>query len=81
MLYKNKFLFTGDHLWWDRDEKSLGAGRDVCWYSWDEQIESMEKLISFNFEWILPSHGQRVKLPVEVMREELKNLVKRMKGL
>ncbi len=81
LLYKDKFLFTGDHLWWDRDEKSLGAGRDVCWYSWDKQIESMEKLMYFNFEWILPSHGQRVKLPVEVMHEELKNLVKRMKEL
>lgn len=81
LLYKNKFLFTGDHLWWDREERSLGAGRDVCWYSWEKQIESMEKLIPFNFEWVLPSHGQKVKLPVEVMRDELKKLVKRMKKL
>jgi glyoxylase-like metal-dependent hydrolase (beta-lactamase superfamily II)/ferredoxin len=81
LLYKNKFLFTGDHLWWSSEEKSLSAGRDVCWYSWDKQIESMEKLIHFNFEWLLPSHGQRIKLPVEVMKEELKKLAKRMRKL
>ncbi len=81
LLYKNKFLFAGDHLWWDGEEENLSAGRDVCWYSWDKQIESMEKLIYFNFEWVLPSHGQRINLPVQVMKEELKKLVKRMKEL
>ena len=79
LLYKNKFLFTGDHLWWDRDEKHLDAGRDVCWYSWERQIESMEKLIAFDFEWILPGHGQRVKLSKSDVKKELEKLVERMK--
>lgn len=78
LLYKNKFLFTGDHLWWDREEKCLDAGRDVCWYSWDEQIESMKKLLDFDFEWVLPGHGQRVKLPIYIMKKELEELIKRM---
>jgi len=71
-------LFTGDHLWWDREEKCLDAGRDVCWYSWDEQIESMKKLLDFDFEWVLPGHGQRVKLPIYIMKKELEELIKRM---
>ncbi|MFN3135514.1 MAG: MBL fold metallo-hydrolase [Candidatus Kryptonium sp.] len=78
LLYKNKFLFTGDHLWWDREGKCLDAGRDVCWYSWDKQIESMKKLLDFDFEWVLPGHGQRVKLPVHIVKKELEELIKRM---
>jgi len=78
LLYKNKFLFTGDHIWWDRKNKCLYAGRDVCWYSWDKQIESTRKLLNFNFEWVLPGHGQRIKLPIDVMKREIENLIKRM---
>lgn len=78
LLYKNKFLFTGDHIWWDRKNKCLYAGRDVCWYSWDKQIESTRKLLDFNFEWVLPGHGQRIKLPIDVMKREIENLIKRM---
>ncbi|MER3446025.1 MAG: MBL fold metallo-hydrolase [Candidatus Dadabacteria bacterium] len=63
LLYKNRFLFTGDHLWWSRDDKQLSASEDVCWYSWPEQIRSIERLRDFTFEWVLPGHGQRVKLP------------------
>jgi len=79
LLYRDKFLFTGDHLWWNKEEGVLDAGRDVCWYSWDRQIESMEKLLDFNFEWILPGHGQRVKLPVDSVKSEIRSLIKRMR--
>ncbi len=80
LLYRDKFLFTGDHMWWNREEKCLDAGREVCWYSWDEQIKSTEKLLAFDFEWILPGHGQRVKLSIGSSKKEIKSLVKRMKG-
>jgi glyoxylase-like metal-dependent hydrolase (beta-lactamase superfamily II)/ferredoxin len=79
LLYKNQYLFTGDHLWWRRKRKQLGAGRDVAWYSWAEQTKSMEKLLNYEFEWVLPGHGQKVQLPREQMRRELSALVERMK--
>ena len=79
LLYKDKFLFTGDHLWWSEDENCLSAGKSVCWYSWEEQIKSVEKLVEFDFEWILPGHGRRVKLPKDKVKEELRKLVERMK--
>src|SRR5579871_4937332 len=63
LLVRERFLFTGDHLWWDRDEHRLGASRDYCWYSWPMQVESMRRLSEFRFEWVLPGHGQRVHLP------------------
>lgn len=57
LLYKDKFLFTGDHLFVDHSHKILLASKGVCWYSWEEQIHSVEKLLKKNYEWILPGHG------------------------
>jgi glyoxylase-like metal-dependent hydrolase (beta-lactamase superfamily II)/ferredoxin len=58
LLYKQQYLFTGDHLAWSPERQTLTAFRSVCWYSWDEQIRSMEKLLQYNFEWVLPGHGR-----------------------
>jgi glyoxylase-like metal-dependent hydrolase (beta-lactamase superfamily II)/ferredoxin len=80
LLVENRYLFTGDHLWWSRTHQSLNAGRDVCWYSWDEQTRSMAALGQFTFEWVLPGHGERVKLPLDRMRREIQELARRMKG-
>jgi len=35
LLYRNKYLFTGDHLAYENDR--LEAFHSVCWYSWREQ--------------------------------------------
>jgi glyoxylase-like metal-dependent hydrolase (beta-lactamase superfamily II) len=59
LLYAGRYLFTGDHLWMSEDETELEASRAVCWHSWTEQIRSMERLLDFDFEWILPGHGRR----------------------
>jgi glyoxylase-like metal-dependent hydrolase (beta-lactamase superfamily II)/ferredoxin len=79
LLYKNRFLFTGDHLWWSRNLKRLNASEEVCWYSWAEQTKSMEKLRNFTFEWVLPGHGQQMKLSSDAMQQELGALVERMR--
>jgi glyoxylase-like metal-dependent hydrolase (beta-lactamase superfamily II) len=72
LLYREKFLFTGDHLAWSPRRSALTAFRDACWYSWEEQIRSMEKLLNFRFEWVLPGHGWRYHAPsADAMREEL----------
>ena len=57
-LYKQKFLFSGDHLAWSPNRNSLIAFRSACWYSWAEQTRSMEKLLDYEFEWVLPGHGR-----------------------
>ncbi len=80
LLYRNKYLFTGDHLAWDRKEAQLTAYRDYCWYSWTEQTKSMERLARESFEWILPGHGTRIHLPEHEMKEAMQKLVERMKG-
>lgn len=78
LLVGERYLFTGDHLDWDRDAQRLSASEDYCWYSWPRQIESMERLAQYRFEWVLPGHGQRVQLPAEKMREEMRRLVEDM---
>jgi glyoxylase-like metal-dependent hydrolase (beta-lactamase superfamily II)/ferredoxin len=78
LLHRERFLFTGDHLAWDRDAGELQAFYGACWYSWEEQIKSMEKLQRFSFEWVLPGHGQRIKLRREEMAREVAELTKRM---
>jgi glyoxylase-like metal-dependent hydrolase (beta-lactamase superfamily II)/ferredoxin len=79
LLVENRYLFTGDHLWWSRTLRSLTAGRDVCWYSWEEQTRSMAALTRYTFEWVLPGHGERVKMPVGEMQRQLVDLAGRMK--
>lgn len=78
-LYQDRFLFSGDHLAWDERRNRLYAFRGACWYSWDEQIESMERLLDYRFEWVLPGHGRPVHLPADQMHEELGKCVAWMK--
>jgi glyoxylase-like metal-dependent hydrolase (beta-lactamase superfamily II)/ferredoxin len=75
LLYDDRFLFSGDHLWWSRPRGRLTASRDVCWHSWSEQVESVRRLQEYSFEWVLPGHGQRVAFPREAMRRQLDRLV------
>jgi glyoxylase-like metal-dependent hydrolase (beta-lactamase superfamily II)/ferredoxin len=79
LLVNDRFLFTGDHLDWDREQQRLSASEDYCWYSWAEQADSMQRLAGYQFEWVLPGHGQRVRLPAAEMQEQLKRLVASMR--
>ena len=79
-LYREKYLFTGDHLAWDPDDEMLTAFRGACWYSWTEQIESMKRLLDYRFEWVLPGHGRPVHLPAGQMHRELERCVDWMKS-
>jgi len=78
MLYKNHYLFSGDHMWWSRKRNMLWAGRDVTWYSWEEEICSMQKLTAYEFDWVIPGHGGRIHLEKHLMKEQLYNLIHSM---
>jgi glyoxylase-like metal-dependent hydrolase (beta-lactamase superfamily II) len=77
-LYREKFLFTGDHLAWSDKRGGLTAFRDVAWYSWPEQIRSMARLLDYRFEWVLPGHGRRVHLPADESRDRLIDCIRWM---
>ena len=79
LLYRNKVLFTGDTLAWSPERETLTAFRDVCWYSWAEQTRSMEKLLDYRFEWVLPGHGRIGHGTAEEMHAHLERCVERMR--
>ncbi len=78
-LDRDKYLFTGDHLAWSESRGHLYAFRSACWYSWPEQIRSMERLLDYRFEWVLPGHGRPVHLDAAAMRASLERCVAWMK--
>lgn len=79
LLYRGKYLFSGDHLAWSIRRGGLTAFRRACWYSWREQIASMERMLDLEFEWVLPGHGRRAHLPPDRMRRELADCVEWMR--
>src|SRR5207244_3849712 len=79
LLYRDKFLFTGDHLAWSPKRQTLTAFRNACWYSWEAQTHSMEKLLNYEFEWVLPGHGRIHHDSRRMMRTRLEQCVEWMK--
>jgi len=78
-LYRNRYLFTGDHLWWSPNHNSLYASPRVCWFDWRAQTRSMERLLDYDFEWVLPGHGRRYRAADALqMRQQLKDCIRRM---
>jgi glyoxylase-like metal-dependent hydrolase (beta-lactamase superfamily II) len=80
LIADERHCFTGDHLWFSRRMQRLNASRSVCWHSWPDQCRSMERLAERRFEWVLPGHGERMRLPFERMRAEVIALAGRMRG-
>jgi glyoxylase-like metal-dependent hydrolase (beta-lactamase superfamily II)/ferredoxin len=76
LLYKNRFLFTGDHLWWDSAQKRLSAPSQLVWRK-HVLVNSIQKLLDYSFEWVLAGHGDRTHLPAHEMRTQLQALVER----
>ena len=70
-LLEEKFLFTGDSLYWSRGRRALTASRSYCWYSWEKQIGSLARLAQYDFEWVLAGHGDRIRLPRHQARASL----------
>ncbi|MEO0648633.1 MAG: MBL fold metallo-hydrolase [Cyanobacteria bacterium J06650_10] len=82
LLYKGKYLFTGDHLAWSARLNQLYAFRNFCWDSWPLQIESMKALAEFtdnySFEWVLPGHGRRFHANATAMPDQMHQCIEWM---
>jgi glyoxylase-like metal-dependent hydrolase (beta-lactamase superfamily II)/ferredoxin len=50
-------LFSGDHLWWNPARQELVASERYCWWNWNEQLRSLERLLDLDVAWLLPGHG------------------------
>ncbi len=81
LLVDDTYLFTGDHLWGDAAGR-LGASRAVCWWDWDAQAASMERLAALRFEWVLPGHGRPWRgASAAVASAEVAALAREMRGV
>ncbi|MGK7908357.1 MAG: MBL fold metallo-hydrolase [Synechococcus sp.] len=81
LLYGRTFLFTGDHLAYSARLGHLTGFRNYCWYSWPEQVRSMELLSHYSFEWILPGHGRRYHAQPTKMKQHLQDCIIWMKSV
>jgi glyoxylase-like metal-dependent hydrolase (beta-lactamase superfamily II)/ferredoxin len=79
-LLESRFLFSGDSLYWSRGRDDLDAFRDACWYSWEAQADSLERLAGHVFEWVLAGHGDRHHAAAPDMERRLRALVRRMRA-
>jgi glyoxylase-like metal-dependent hydrolase (beta-lactamase superfamily II)/ferredoxin len=76
LLYDDRFLFTGDHLWWDPETRSLDAPQRLVWRS-RALVHSIRKLLDHRFEWVLAGHGDRVHLSSAEMTSAVQDLIRR----
>jgi glyoxylase-like metal-dependent hydrolase (beta-lactamase superfamily II)/ferredoxin len=81
LLYREHFLFTGDHLAWSPNYGHLVAFRRHNWYSWPETIRSMARLKDYRFEWVLPGHGRPAHYQAEEMAVRISACVEWMKSV
>src|SRR4051812_36178995 len=79
LFYRELAMFTGDHLAWSPEKQTLTAFRNHCWDSWPLQTRSMERLLQYNFEWVLPGHGRIGHGSTEEMHTHLEGCVAWMK--
>jgi glyoxylase-like metal-dependent hydrolase (beta-lactamase superfamily II)/ferredoxin len=73
LLYHHRFLFSGDHLWWEPERRQLGTPERLVWDD-GHLARSIRKLQRHTFEWILPGHGQRIRLSPRDMTKALDRL-------
>ena len=74
LLHDGGYLFSGDHLWWDREAGTLGAPEQLVWNR-PQLLDSLTRLLAYRFEWVLPGHGDRKHLPAAEMHAHLQRLV------
>ncbi len=75
LLHSQRYLFSGDHLWWDREARAFRTPRVYVW-SAKAIRRSTAALLEHCFTWVLPGHGERVHLSAREMRKELQRAVR-----
>ena len=56
---QRRVLFSGDHVWWNRDQNVLVCSERHCWWDFNVQIRSLQRLQRLDVAWLLPGHGHR----------------------
>ncbi|MER5807849.1 MBL fold metallo-hydrolase [Streptomyces sp. NPDC002033] len=77
-LADDRYCFSGDSFYWSRTTGDLEVAESVIWYSIEELAASLDRTAGrLRFEWVLPGHGDRRRLPADQMSRRLTSLVER----
>ena len=81
LLYRDRVLFSGDHVAWSPDLEQIYAFRRACWYDWEALKRSMARLAEHRFERILPGHGWPCHFPNGRMAAEMQRCLDWMEAV
>ncbi|MGH3826377.1 MAG: MBL fold metallo-hydrolase [Pseudonocardiaceae bacterium] len=77
-----RYCFSGDSIYWSRATGDVEIFASVTWYSITELAASLARSIGrLHFEWLLPGHGDRKRLPAEEMARRLHAKMTRVQTL
>lgn len=77
LLYKDFYLFSGDHLAYNVEGGYLHAFKNYCWYDWQSLLKSLRKLLNYEFGYVLAGHGGSLKSSKEDMRQRVESYLRR----
>ncbi|GAB1332032.1 4Fe-4S domain-containing protein [Streptomyces sennicomposti] len=81
-LADDRYCFSGDSFYWSRTTGDLEVAESVTWYSIEELAGSLATTAGrLRFEWVLPGHGDRRRLPADEMSRRLRALAERTRLL
>ncbi|MGW9170377.1 MBL fold metallo-hydrolase [Streptomyces decoyicus] len=81
-LADTRYCFSGDSFYWSRTTGDLEVAASVTWYSIVELAASLARTAPrLRFEWVLPGHGDRKRLPAGEMARRLGRLTARTREL
>ncbi|MDF3301981.1 MBL fold metallo-hydrolase [Streptomyces tropicalis] len=77
-----RYCFSGDSFYWSRTTGDVEVADSVTWYSIEELAASLARTVGrLRFEWLLPGHGDRRRLPSDDMARRLRRLTERTRTL
>ncbi|MEU1665374.1 MBL fold metallo-hydrolase [Streptomyces sparsogenes] len=81
-LADDRYCFSGDSLYWSRTTEDIEVAESVTWYSIEELAASLARSAPrLRFEWLLPGHGDRKRLPAPEAARRLAELTDRVRAL
>ncbi|MCX5205539.1 MBL fold metallo-hydrolase [Streptomyces sp. NBC_00237] len=81
-LADERYCFSGDSFYWSRGTADIEVADSITWYSIGELADSLARTADrLHFEWLLPGHGDRRRLPADDMALRLRQLAARTREL
>ncbi|RAJ60027.1 glyoxylase-like metal-dependent hydrolase (beta-lactamase superfamily II) [Streptomyces sp. Amel2xB2] len=81
-LADERYCFSGDSFYWSRTTEDVEVAESVTWYSIGELAASLARTAGrLRFEWLLPGHGDRRRLPRDEAARRMERLTARTREL